>query len=396
MMRERGSARAPVREIHAAKWTTSLVLLAVLTACGDPLGPDPSGGSLDLIADGFDSPVLLTAAPGDRSRLFIVEKPGRIRIIRDGTVLPAPFLDIGALVADNGEQGLLGLAFHPEYDDNGYFFVNYTDVSGDTRIARYSVGASADEANASSGEIVLTVQQPFGNHNGGHIAFGPDGYLYIGMGDGGDGGDPFGHGQNTATLLGSILRIDVDEVPYRIPASNPFVSTPDAAPETWAFGFRNPWRFSFDRSTGDLWIGDVGQNDFEEVSFQPASSRGGQNYGWVRFEGTSCYRSDPCDSSDTILPVFEYSHNIGCSITGGYVYRGDLNPDFRGRYFFGDLCQGIIWSFRLDDGEAIGLYDHSDDFGRVGQLSSFGEDADGELYVVGLGGSVYRIVDPAL
>lgn len=384
-------ARRPVGGLLFA----GVALAYGMSACGDPLGADPSGGSLEVIAEGLSAPILLTHAPGDASRIFLVEKPGRIRILRDGVVLPTAFLDVSSLVTDVGEQGLLGLAFHPDYDDNGHFFINYTDASGDTRIVRYSVGASGDAADPSSAEEVLVVSQPFGNHNGGHLAFGPDGMLYIGMGDGGDGGDPLGHGQNPATLLGSMLRIDVDEVPYSIPGDNPFAGSPSMAPETWAYGLRNPWRFSFDRSTGDLWIGDVGQNEIEEISFQPESSEGGENYGWALLEGSQCYPSDPCDPAGTVLPVHEYDHTQGCSVTGGYVYRGSLNPDFRGRYFFGDLCQGTIWSFRLDGGEAIGLYDHSEDFGRVFDLSSFGEDADGELYAVSLSGTIYRIIDPA-
>lgn len=386
-VRPRGRAAGVVGVVAAS-------LLAV-TACGDPLGPDPSVAIKEMVADGFQSPVLLTHAPGDRDRLFVVEKPGRIRIIRDGSTLTTPFLDVSGLVSNGGEQGLLGLAFHPDYATNGYFFVNYTDVDGDTRIVRYSVGASADVADPGSAEEVLTVEQPFENHNGGHLAFGPDGFLYIGMGDGGDGGDPFGHGQNVATLLGSMLRIDVDELPYRLPASNPYVSTPFGAPETWAYGFRNPWRFSFDRSTGDLWIADVGQNEVEEISFQPAMSQGGQNYGWVRFEGSSCFRSDDCDASDTILPVHEYGHDEGCSVTGGYVYRGERIPNLQGRYFFGDVCSGAIWSFRLVDGEVVGFHEHSGDLGTVPSIASFGEDADGELYAVSLNGQIYRIVDPA-
>lgn len=371
------------------------ITMAGAASCGDALGLDPAGGTLVMVAEGLSGPVLLTHAPDDRSRMFIVEKPGRIRIIRDGSVLSTPFLDIRSLVSDSGEQGLLGLAFHPDYDSNGFFFVNYIDSDGDTRIVRYSVGASPDLGDASSAVTVLTVDQPFGNHNGGHITFGPDGMLYIGMGDGGAGGDPLGHGQNPVTMLGSMLRIDVDQVPYRIPSDNPYIGTQDAAPETWAFGLRNPWRFSFDRSTGDLWIGDVGQDQVEEISFQPESSDGGEDYGWARLEGSRCFPSDPCDASGTVLPVHEYDRSDGCSVTGGYVYRGDMNPDFRGRYFFGDFCQGRIWSFRLDGGAAVGLFEHTDDFGRVSDLSSFGEDADGELYAVSLSGTVYRIVDPA-
>lgn len=379
----------------AGRMVALALAVAGATSCEDVLGLDPTGGSLVMVAEGLSGPVLLTHAPGDRARVFIVEKPGRIRIIRDGSVLSAPFLDISSLVRDSGEQGLLGLAFHPDYDSNGFFFVNYIDGSGTTRIERYAVGASADVADPSSAVPVLSVDQPFGNHNGGHITFGPDGMLYIGMGDGGSGGDPQGHGQNPATMLGSMLRIDVDQIPYQVPNDNPFVGTQGAAPETWAFGLRNPWRFSFDRSTGDLWIGDVGQNQVEEISFQPESSDGGEDYGWARLEGSRCFSSDPCDTSGSTLPVYEYDRSDGCSVTGGYVYRGDMNPDFRGRYFFGDFCQGRIWSFRLDGGAAVGLYDHTDDFGRVSDLSSFGEDADGELYAVSLSGTVYRIVDPA-
>ena len=346
------------------------------------------------MAEGLQSPVHLTAPPNDPGRIFVVEQPGRIRVVRDGALLPAPFLDIVSLTGSGGERGLLSLAFHPNYDSNGFFYINHTDVGGDTRVVRYSVSADPDVADPTSALTILSVAQPFENHNGGQIAFGPDGMLYVGMGDGGSGGDPFGHGQDPATLLGSILRLDVDGgAPYAIPSDNPFVGDPAAAPETWAYGVRNPWRFSFDRQTGDLYIADVGQSDTEEVSFQPAVSGGGENYGWDTMEGSECFSpSSGCATAGLVLPVFEYSHAEGCSITGGHVYRGLAQPTLAGRYFFADFCSTWVRSFRMSGGEALDLVDHTEDFGPVSQISSFGEDALGELYIVSLRGTLYRIM----
>jgi hypothetical protein len=381
---------------RAARPRTALAALLAGAACTTVTEPFPEPeGTLELVVDGLEAPVQLTAPVGDADRLFIVEQPGRVRIVRDGALLPTPFLDVDALTDAGGERGLLGLAFHPNFATNGYFYVNYTDNGGDTRVVRYTVSANPDVADAATASPVLDVAQPYTNHNGGQLAFGPDGMLYVGMGDGGDGGDPHDHGENPATLLGSMLRLDVAAVPYAIPTDNPFVGHATYRPETWAFGLRNPWRFSFDRDTGDLYIADVGQGDVEEIDFQPAASGGGANYGWNTLEGSRCYEpSSGCAATGTVLPVYEYEHPEGCSVTGGFVYRGSASPTLVGRYFFGDFCGGWIRSFVIDDGEATNVFDHTTDFGLVPQLSSFGEDALGELYVMSLGGEVYRVVTP--
>ncbi|HEY8370908.1 MAG TPA: PQQ-dependent sugar dehydrogenase, partial [Thermodesulfobacteriota bacterium] len=369
---------------------------------GGPGAPGTPGDvpvRLEAVASGLSFPLLLTAPPGDTSRLFIVEKGGTIRIVENGRLLPTPFLDISALVSKGGEQGLLGLAFHPDYRDNRRFFVNYTDTEGDTQVVRYEAFADRpNEADPASRTPILTVEQPFGNHNGGHLAFGPDGYLYIGLGDGGSGNDPHGHGQNPATLLGAMLRIDVDRAdpargtPYAVPPDNPFVGRTDAQPEIWAIGLRNPWRFSFDRATGDLYIGDVGQGAREEIDVAPGTAAG-LNYGWAAMEGTLCRRTDGCGGRGYTLPVLEYqTHRDGtCSVTGGYVYRGSAIPDLQGTYFYADYCAGWVRSFRYVGGRAADP--------RVwptlapgGNVPSFGEDAQGELYVLSSNGTVYRIV----
>ena len=349
--------------------------------------------ALEEIVSGFSSPTFLTAPPGDADRLFVVERDGLVRIARNGAVEPNPFLDISGSVLAGGERGLLGMVFHPQYATNGHFYVNYTVAGGDTQISRFTVSGDPDMADAASEASILTVVQPYSNHNGGMLAFGPDGMLYVGLGDGGSGGDPDGNGQDPSTLLGSMLRLDVDGgSPYAIPADNPFVAHQSYRAETWAYGLRNPWRYSFDRQTGDLYIADVGQGAVEEVSFQPAASPGGENYGWRITEGSRCY--DPavgCSRAGITLPVHEYGHSAGCSVTGGYVYRGTGSPSLAGRYFFGDFCSGWIRSFVIDGGAASDLQDHSADVAAVSQLASFGEDGAGELYVVSLGGTVYRI-----
>lgn len=371
----------------------AIVFAAAFVGCTDATTPDFEGTlALEVVTDAVSSPVGLASPPGDTSRLFVLEQAGRIRVIRAGTLLPDPFLDITGITSGGGERGLLGLAFHPDYEVNGYFFVYHTDNAGDTRVARYTA-ATPDQADPGSGQTVLTAVQPYPNHNGGHIAFGPDGYLYIALGDGGDGGDPDGNGQELSTLLGSILRIDVDGgSPYAVPADNPFVGTAGAAPEIWVYGLRNPWRFSFDRASGDLFIGDVGQSRLEEISVQNAGSGGGENFGWNVMEGPDCYGAPSCDTSGLSLPVYEYDHDEGCSVTGGYVYRGAALPQLAGRYFFGDYCTGLVRSFRYEGGAAVDVQDHTTDLGAIGGLSSFGEDADGELYLVDIEGIVYRLV----
>ena len=336
------------------------VMLGAL-ACGDetPPSPEPEGGvALQLVVSGLEFPLGLTAPAAD-PRLFVVEKGGRIRIVRDGALLPQPFLDISARVSRGDEQGLLGLAFDPAFAGNGRFYVNYTDVDGRTRVAAFRVSSDADLADPASEEVLLTVEQPFSNHNGGGLAFGPDGFLYIGTGDGGSGGDPLGNGQDRSDLLGSLLRIDVSGPSgYAIPPDNPFIGEAGARGELWDSGLRNPWRFSFDRATGDLYIADVGQGDREEIDVATRESGGGRglNYGWNRMEGSICYGGGSCDRTGLTLPVTEYGHDQGCSVTGGYVYRGSAVPALAGLYFYADYCQGWVRSFRYQGGAAGSVY----------------------------------------
>ena len=386
----------------------ALLVCMPVAACGDPGAnpveppgaPDPQPPppglelGLEVLIRNMDQPLFVTSPPGDPNRLFVVERPGRIRIVQNGALFPRPFLDIADLTSLQGERGLLGMAVHPDYAQNGRFFVHYTDrTSGGTRIARYKVSEDPDVADPASGTIVLEVSQPFSNHNGGSIAFGPDGMLYIALGDGGSGGDPLGHGQNRGTLLGAVLRIDIDSGdPFVIPTDNPFVDTPGARAEVWAYGLRNPWRVSFDRSTGDLYIADVGQSEVEEVNVQPASSLGGENYGWNTMEGSTCFGGGGCETAGLTLPVEEYGHGAGCSITGGYAYRGLAIPAAVGRYFYGDFCSGFVRSFVFDDGQATDPVDHTSQLGPGGSIVSFGEDGMGELYIVTIEGSIFRIV----
>ena len=377
---------------------TTLVPIAVIALAGchdststEPPPPPPDSDSIVLttVASGLDLPLYLTAPAGD-PRLFIVEKTGRIRIVKDGALLPTPFLDLSGAVSAGGEQGLLSMVFHPDYASNGFFYVDYTDAGGDTQVARYSVSAgNPDVADAASTKTILTVAQPFANHNGGLLLFGPDGKLYIGLGDGGSGGDPLGNGQSVSTLLGKILRIDVDAGdPYAIPPDNPFVDRAGARGEIWAYGLRNPWRFAFDAATDRLYIADVGQGAWEEVNIVPAD-QGGQNFGWNIMEGMHCYNASSCDQSGLTLPVLEYSHDEGCSITGGFVYRGSLAPDFVGHYFYSDYCSGFLRSFTFD-GAAV-THQTTWPVGDIGNVQSFGEDAAGELYILSTNGTVYRV-----
>jgi glucose/arabinose dehydrogenase len=349
--------------------------------------------SLQSVATGLPNPVSITNA-GD-TRLFITLQDGRV-VIYDGTrVLPEPFLDIRSLVASGGERGLLSVAFHPRYAQNGLFYVNYTNTAGNTVVARYSVlPQDPNRANTASAVTLLTIAQPFANHNGGQLQFGPDGYLYIGMGDGGSGGDPGNRAQNLGDLLGKLLRLDVDSAsPYAIPPSNPFRTTAGARPEIWAFGLRNPWRFSFDRVTGDLWIADVGQGTWEEIDFQPVTSIGAENYGWRRMEGSHCFNpTTNCNNGSTlVLPVIEYDHDAGCSVTGGYVYRGARFPRLKGMYLYGDYCSGTIWGATL---KTDGTVTSRELLRTVFYISTFGEDVTGEVYVADYNtGTLYRIAD---
>lgn len=348
------------------------------------------------IITGLDSPVAITHAGDGSGRLFITLQGGRILIYNGQQLLADPFLDISALVTSGGERGLLSVAFHPDYAANGLFYVDYTDLNGDTVIARYRVSLNPDAADPASAIILLTIPQPFSNHNGGQLQFGPDGNLYIGMGDGGSGGDPLNNAQDLNSLLGKILRIDVGSLPYSIPVDNPFRTNLNARPEIWAYGLRNPWRFSFDRQTGDLFIADVGQSNLEEVNFQPASGVGGENYGWRLMEGSSCFNpASNCNDGSLVLPIVEYDHSLGCSITGGYRYRGLENPGMFGMYFYGDFCSGRIWGARPD---AQGNWTTTELLDMDLQITAFGEDEDGELLVASFfpgPGAIYRISEVA-
>lgn len=353
---------------------------------------------LEAVAEGLTQPIAVVDAGDDSGRLFVVEKGGTIRIVQDGEVLGTPFLDITDRVGSDGyEQGLLGLAFAPNYADSGLFYVNYTDAQGNTMVSRFAVTDDPNVADPASEQALLRQAQPYPNHNGGHIAFGPDNYLYIGLGDGGSGGDPQGNAQRLDTWLGKILRIEVDPqyVPegqsYAIPDDNPFIDEEGALPEIWAYGLRNPWRFSFDRETGDLWIADVGQDQIEEIDIAPAGE-GGLNFGWNVTEGTQCYLEDGCDTAGYTLPVMEYTHDFGCSVTGGFVYRGEHMPDLQGAYLFADYCTGLVWRGTSVDGETWIMSDPVD---TGFAISAFGEDANGNLYITDLnGGGVYLVVPP--
>ncbi len=327
----------------------------------------------------FDQPVYVTSPSGDASRLFVVEKTGRIRIVRNGSLLGKPFLDISGLVSTGGEQGLLSVAFDPRYAANRRFYIDYTNVNGDTRVVRYRASASnPDVAVPSSARVLLSVAQPYANHNGGQLQFGPDGRLYVGMGDGGSGGDPQRHAQDRRSRLGKLLRINVRVSPVRV--------------RTYAKGLRNPWRFSFDRKTGALWIGDVGQSAWEEIDYLRPGRPAGANLGWNGYEGTHVYEASVAarlDKASLTWPVAQYSHSLGDAVTGGYVYRGATIPALRGFYLFADFGSGHVWAKRGTGGARRTL---SGADGQVTQIASFGQDARGELYVVSLAGSVYKIV----
>jgi glucose/arabinose dehydrogenase len=380
----------------------------------------------ERVASGLRDPVYVTAPAGDTERLFIVEQNGIIKILKNGTVLARPFLDIQARVNNGGtEQGLLGLAFHPDYANNGFFYVYFVGGTGAgiSRIRRFSVSSDPDSAVDASIFNILQFNQPFTNHNGGQIEFGPDGYLYFGSGDGGGANDPAGNGQNGMTLLGKMLRIDVDgddfpaddQKNYAIPSDNPFVGDPNVLDEIWARGMRNPYRWSFDALTGDMYIGDVGQECWEEIDFQPATSTGGENYGWRITEGTHCFNpNNPfnCNQPQTcsaglVDPIREYNHasdGFSCSVTGGYVYRGNAIPWMQGHYFYADFCSDQIYTFRYDGVSVQNLQNRTAELDPAGALSianisGFGEDGVGELYIVELNatnGEVFKIIrDPA-
>ena len=365
--------------------TLTVLALALSAGVGPRPGTAPSPALaasviLQPIATGLSAPVGIAHAGDSSNRLFILEQTGRVRVHAAGALLPAPFLDLTGEITCCGEQGLLGIAFHPNYESTGVFYVNYTDLAADTVIARYSVSANPDVANAASKQVVLTVGQPaaYANHRGGDLHFGPDGYLYIGMGDGGGIGDPLENGQNRETLLGKMLRINVDGTPtYTVPANNPLVGVP-GRDEIWAIGLRNPWRFSFDRLTNDLIIADVGQFTWEEVNVQAAGVTALRDYGWNTMEANVCYAAPTCDATGLTLPALQYGHGAGnCAIAGGYVYRGSLLPDLAGQFVFGDFCSGRIWE--ATRGAAPWPTTEITQTGFL--LSAFGEDEAGELYI---------------
>jgi glucose/arabinose dehydrogenase len=349
---------------------------------------DPSHVAVGFktVVDGLDAPLGVANAGDGSGRLFVVQQGGQIRIVRDGNLVAEPFLDIADRITSGGERGLLGVAFHPGFPEDPRLFVDYTDVNGDTRVSSFRVDpASPDRVDAASEQRLLFVKQPFANHNGGAVAFGPDGLLYISLGDGGGGGDPQGNGQSLKTLLGKILRIDIDSEgagrDYGIPADNPYAHGADGGlAEIWLWGLRNPWRMSFDRANGDLWIGDVGQGEWEEIDVQRAGAPGGTNFGWNRMEGSHCF-SPPsgCEDPGLVLPVAEYGHDQGCTVIGGNVDRGTGQPLLAGGYVFADYCSGRVWAIDPSvDGAreptVVADTDHS--------FSAFGEDEAGELYAV--------------
>ncbi len=386
-------------------------LLLVLLACLPVCAARPARAETPLTAvrvvQGLSMPLFVTAPPEDTSRIFIVEQRGgdargRIQILKAGVLLPTPFLTTDPL-AQSSEQGLLGLAFAPDYGTSGRFYIDYTDSLGNTQVERRTVSGNPDVANP-AGTVILSIPQPYTNHNGGWLGFGPDGYLYVATGDGGSFGDPEDRAQNIDSLLGKMLRLDVSGSAYTIPPGNPFAGSTPGRDEIWAFGLRNPWRPSFDRQTGDLVIADVGQATREEIDFAPAGTPGGVNYGWRCFEGSLPFTSSattPCGTcaapSCTVFPAYEYDHTLGrCSITGGYVYRGCAIPDLRGQYFFGDYCGRQIYTGRFQNGLLAGVRDRTAEVApsgaTIGNITSFGEDARGEIYITDQGGQVFKIV----
>lgn len=347
------------------------VAVAVLALAGGRAEGSSSALRLVVVARGLDAP-LFAAAPANEAKLYIVEQGGLIRVLENGAVRARPFLDLRSKVRAGGEQGLLGLAFAPDYATSRTFVVNYTDRSGDTRVVRYR--SDGTKGLPGSAKQLLFVKQPYGNHNGGMVAYGPDGYVYVGMGDGGSGGDPEDRAQDMSTLLGKIVRVDARE--------------PSAKPVIVAAGVRNPWRFSFDRKSGDLYVGDVGQSAIEEIDWVKWPWRGLLNFGWDVYEGTARYENKALGPGRLVRPVAQYSHARGCSVTGGYAYRGSAVRAAAGRYFYGDYCSGTVWSLKMVSGKARQL--RREPF-SVESLAGFGEDAAGELYLVSQGGTVYRL-----
>lgn len=376
----------------------SLALVSVVTVQAKP--------GVETVATGFERPVWVGSPPGVSDRLWVIEQAGRIWIVdaKTGKRQEQPFLDIVDLVRRQGnEEGLLGLAFAPDFAKTGRFYLNHIDKQQNTRIVRLKAkGPDFNTADRDSMEILLSFKQPYDNHNGGWTSFGPDGMLYIGQGDGGSGNDPQRNGQSLNTYLGKLLRLDVSGATgYTVPKDNPFVGKDDAKPEIWAYGLRNPWRCSFDRETGDLWIGDVGQNRWEEIDYMPKGKGAGANYGWRLREADKATPDVGGDAPpNAIEPVYTYDHGNkpkdGLSVTGGYVYRGPVKV-LKGRYIFGDYNNRRVWSFVLKGGKVTDFEDHTDEFqpegGRLGMISSFGEDGEGNLYIVDHGGPILRVVD---
>jgi len=387
-----GGSEAVATPTPSSQTTPSPAVTARPTSTPPAASPTPAFPALRLtpIASGLDRPLFVGSAPDGSPRLYVVEQTGGIKIVAAGAVRTAPFLDLSGVVSCCGERGLLGLAFHPDYAANGRFFVNYTNRDGNSVVEEYA-RSSGDPTIAEPRPVrtFFTVEQPFANHNGGMLAFGPDGLLYVGLGDGGGSGDPDGNGQSITTKLGKILRIDVDRYPTPPPGN-----LTGGDPDIWDYGLRNPWRFSFDRTTGDLYIGDVGQNLYEEVDVEP-KGQGGRNYGWRITEGLHCYEPPSgCDMSGITLPVVEYGHDVGCSITGGYVYRGAAIPGLTGYYLYGDYCSGRVWTFTWSAGAVANHVEITGDLDPaklLTSITSFGEDGAGELYVVVGEGSVFRI-----
>jgi glucose/arabinose dehydrogenase len=362
--------------------------------------PGATTVALEVVVEGLQQPLFVTHAGDGSGRIFVLEKRGIVHLLEGNALAPTPFLNIEDRVRSSGfEQGLLGMAFDPNFVESGFFFVYYTDQSGATLLSRFAVdGSEADQADPASEFLVLSMEQPAANHNGGMIAFGPDGYLYVGPGDGGGANDRFNHGQNPNTLLGAMLRLDVTsnpDVPYTVPDDNPWVEAQlngsEVLDEIWAIGLRNPWRFSFDRVTGDLWIADVGQNRIEEINWTHSDSGGGLNYGWPIMEGSECFQAATCETTGLELPVIEYGRQSPhCSVTGGYVYRGEAYPSLAGVYFYSDYCSGYVWAaVPAEDGTVTSYEVLQSGF----QVTSFGEDEAGELYLTDFtNGAVYRII----
>ena len=373
--------------------------------------------SSELVSDGFKKPVFVISYPTDASILYVVEQAGKIIVLDSGQKKSKPFFNINKRVVNpfrpGDERGLLGFAFHPDHENNKKFYINYIDNDGHTIVSEF-IAQSKYKADHNSERILLRLEQPYGNHNGGHIEFGKDGYLYIAIGDGGAAGDPLDSGQDLTSLFGKVIRIDINGSPYSIPKSNPFYGIKNAREEIWAWGLRNVWRFSFDKKTGDIYYGDVGQNKWEEVNFEPASSSGGNNYGWRQMEASYCFEpKENCKRDGMVLPIIEYPNDAyhpafalgrknqlnveGCSVTGGYVYRGKKLKGFEGVYFFGDYCSGNIWSFKVIDGKANEFKNRTEEINIAdgeftNYISSFGQDADGEIYIVDYNGAVYKII----